>query len=185
MAKQIWQQQAYYTPFPTGVILLVGRGQAADWLTHNVTVGTPIHVKLTTIPDWHNLHGAIGGGPVLVQNGRMVDDPHSPVPSERNHRHPVLAVGISRDRETMLLVGVDGRQPRRSIGLTQPQLAAYMQRLGAYQAMAFDSGGSVTMVARLPGRPTPTIVNSPSDGQERPVANALLVFSRSDKLPRR
>jgi exopolysaccharide biosynthesis protein len=183
--KQIWQQQAYYAPFPKGVILLVGCGRAADWLTRNVAAGIFIDVKLATSPDWRTLHGAIGGGPVLVQNGRVVDDPHSPVPHERNHRNPVLAVGISRDRQTMLVVGVDGRQRRRSIGLTQPQLAAYMQRLGAYQAMAFDSGGSVTMVARLPGRPTPTIVNSPSDGQERPVANALLVFSRSDKLPRR
>ncbi len=76
----------------------------------------------------------------------------------------------------MLLVAVDGRQPRLSIGLTQPQLAAYMLWLGAYQAMAFDSGGSVTMVVRLPGRGA-TVVNSPSDGRERPVADALLVFS--------
>ena len=183
--KRIWQQRAYYAPFPKGVILLVGRGRAADWLVRNVTAGTPIHVKLATRPDWRGLRAAIGGGPVLVQNGRVVDDPHSPVPHERNGRHPVMAVGISRDRQTMVLVGVDGRQPRRSIGLTQPQLAAYMQRLGAFQAMAFDSGGSVTMVARLPGRSAPTIVNSPSDGRERPVANALLVFSRPYRLPRR
>jgi hypothetical protein len=180
--KQIWRQQAYHAPFPKGVILLVGRGRAAEWLTRNVTAGIPIHVKLATSPDWRSLHGAIGGGPVLVQNGRVIEDPHSPVPHERNHRNPVLAVGISRDSQTMLVVGVDGRQPQRSIGLTQPQLAAYMQRLGAYQAMAFDSGGSVTMVARLAGRSTPIIVNSPSDGHERPVANALLVFSRPGRL---
>lgn len=175
--KRIWQQQAYYAPFPKGVILLVGRGRAADWLMRHVRAGIPIHVKLTTNPDWRRLRAAIGGGPVLVLNGRVVDDPHSPVPHERNRRQPVLAVGISRDRQTMFLIGVDGRQPRRSIGMTQPQLAAYMQRHGAFQAMAFDSGGSVTMVARLPGRSAPTIVNSPSDGPERPVANALLVFS--------
>jgi len=180
--KQIWQQQAYYAPFPKGVILLVGRGRAAEWFTRNITAGIPIHVKLATSPDWRSLHGAIGGGPVLVQDGRAIDDPHSPVPHERNHRNPVLAVGISRDSHTMLVVGVDGRQPLRSIGLTQPQLAAYMQRHGAYHAMAFDSGGSVTMVARLAGHSTPTVLNSPSDGQERPVANALLVFSRPGKF---
>jgi exopolysaccharide biosynthesis protein len=77
----------------------------------------------------------------------------------------------------MLLVAVDGRQPRLSVGLTQPQLASYMRWLGAYQAMAFDSGGSVTMVARFWGRSTPTVMNSPSDGRERPVGNALLIFS--------
>src|SRR5579883_2051377 len=101
----------------------------------------------------------------------------SPVPRERNRRNPVLAAGLSKDGATLLLVAADGRQPRLSMGLTQPQLAAYMRWLGAYEAMAFDSGGSVTMVARFPGRPSPTVLNSPSDGHERPVGNALLVFS--------
>jgi len=174
--KQVWVQQAYYAPFPRGTLLLVGRGSAADWMRRNVTAGMPVQVNLATVPDWHALHIAIGGGPLLVRDGRIVNDPSSPVPNERNYRHPVAAVGISRDGATMLLVAVDGRQPRLSIGLTQPQLAAYMLWLGAYQAMAFDSGGSVTMVVRLPGRGA-TVVNSPSDGRERPVADALLVFS--------
>lgn len=175
--RQVWSQQAYYAPFPKGEMLLVGRGSAAEWLSRNVTAGTPVQVNLSTDPDWHDLHIAVGGGPLLVQDGRIVDDPLSPVPNERYVRNPVSAVGISRDGRTMLLVAVDGRQPRLSIGLTQPQLAAYMQWLGAYQAMAFDSGGSVTMAVRFPGHPGPVVVNSPSDGHERPVGNALLVFS--------
>lgn len=77
----------------------------------------------------------------------------------------------------MLLIAVDGRQRHLSVGLTQPQLAGYMRWLGAYQAMEFDSGGSVTMALRLPWRSAPAVVNSPSDGHERPVANALLIFS--------
>lgn len=35
------------------------------------------------------------------------------------------------------------------------------------------------MVTRLPGQPAPAVVNSPSDGRERPVANAVLVYSTS------
>ncbi|HYM70923.1 MAG TPA: phosphodiester glycosidase family protein [bacterium] len=174
---QVWPQQAYYAPFPKGVMLLVGRGNAADWLQQHVSAGMPVELNLATTPDWRNLHLAIGGGPMLVENGYPLDDPHSPVPHERDHPNPVLAVGISRDSATMLLVAIDGRQPKLSMGLTQPQLAAYMRWLGAYQAMAFDSGGSVTMVARFWGRPGPTVVNSPSDGHERPVGNALLIFS--------
>jgi hypothetical protein len=175
--KGVWPQQAYYAPFPRDVLLLVGRGSAADWLLRNVTPGMPVQVSLATTPDWHETRMVIGGGPMLVEGGRVVTDPKSPVPKERNQRHPVGAVGISRDGGTMLLTAVDGRQPRLSIGLTQPQLAAYMEWLGAYQAMAFDSGGSVTMVVRFPGRSAPSIVNSPSDGHERPVGNALLVLS--------
>ena len=52
-----------------------------------------------------------------------------------------------------------------------------MQRLGASEAMAFDSGGSATMVVRLPGAASPVVVNSPSDGKERPVGDAVLVYS--------
>jgi hypothetical protein len=178
LVKRLWLQQAYYAPFPRGVILLVGLGTAAEWLQRRVSSGMPVEVNLATDPDWHGFAGVIGGGPLLVQAGRIVDDPYSPVPNERSHRHPVSAVGISRDGRTILLAAVDGRQPALSIGLTQPQLAAYMLRLGSYQAMEFDSGGSVTMVVRLPGHSTPTVVNSPSDGHERRVADALLIFQR-------
>lgn len=177
--KQVWPRQAYYAPFPRGTLLVVGRGRAADWLLQNVTPDMPLRVNLATVPDWRAEDTVIGGGPVLVQNGQLIDDPHSPVPNERFRRNPVSAVGISRDARTLLLVSVDGRQPRFSVGLTQPQLAAYVRWLGAYQAMEFDSGGSVTMAVRLPGRSAPVVVNSPSDGHERPVANALLVFRGS------
>ncbi|HLW46812.1 MAG TPA: phosphodiester glycosidase family protein [bacterium] len=176
--RRVWTQQAYYAPFPRNEILLVGRGTAAEWLLRNVAAGAAIDVNLNTDPTWRNGATVVGGGPLLVQNGRIVDDPFNPVPGEKYHRDPVCAVGISADGRTMLLVAVDGRQPRVSIGLTQPQLAAYMRWLGAYQAMEFDSGGSVTMAVRLPGHRAPVVVNSPSDGHERPVSNALLIFSK-------
>jgi hypothetical protein len=49
--------------------------------------------------------------------------------------------------------------------------------------MAFDSGGSATMVIRLPGQQQVSMVNSPSDGQERPVADAVLVYSTATPGP--
>ena len=177
--KQIWPQQAFYAPFPKGELILLGRGAGADWLSQKVTAGQQVQVNLTTEPDWHEVQSAIGGGPVLVQDGQVVEDPDAPAAQERDRRHPVIAVGIARDSRTLTLVEVDGRQPNFSIGLTRPELASYMRWLGAYQAMAFDSGGSATLVARLPGQPAPTVVNSPSDGRERPVANALLIYSTS------
>ncbi len=177
--KQVWQQQEYSGPFRKGEIFLVGRGSAADWVLAKMIIGGQVQVNLTTDPDWHDLSDAVGGGPQLVRDGRIVDDPDAPASRERDQRYPVVAVGIARDGRSLLVVEVDGRQPRFSIGLTQPQLAAYMQWLGASEAMAFDSGGSATVVARLPGRPHATVVNSPSDGSERPVADALLLYSRA------
>jgi hypothetical protein len=177
--KQLWPQQAFYAPFPKGELILVGRGAGADWLSQKLTAGQQVQVNLTTDPDWHDFQAAIGGGPILVQNGQMVQDPDPPAAQERDRRYPVISVGVARDGRTLTFVVVDGRQPNFSIGLTRPELASYMQWLGAYQAMAFDSGGSATIVARLPGQPAPSVLNSPSDGQERPVANALLVYSTS------
>ncbi len=183
VVRQIWPQQAFYAPFPEGEIILVGRGSGADWLAQKMTPGTIVQVNLATDPDWHQLQGAVGGGPVLVQDGQIADDPHPPAALERYGRFPVIAAGIDREGRTLMLTEVDGRQPWLSIGLTQPQLAAYMQRMGAFQAMAFDSGGSATMVTRLPGQPLPLVVNSPSDGRERRVADALLVFSTATPGP--
>jgi len=48
-------------------------------------------------------------------------------------------------------------------------VAALLARLGAVDAMVLDSGGSSTMF--FDGR----LVNSPSDGAERPIPNALLL----------
>jgi exopolysaccharide biosynthesis protein len=48
--------------------------------------------------------------------------------------------------------------------------------LGMVQAMNFDGGGSTTAVAGG------AVLNSPSDGTERPVGDALLVLpARGDK----
>jgi Phosphodiester glycosidase len=175
--KHLWPQMAYYAPFPPGEVLLVGRGHAADWLSTHVAPGMSARLDLATDPDWRGLRLAVGGGPLLLQSSRAVNDPDSPIPRERTYLHPVSAAGILPDRRTMLLVAVDGRQPRRSIGLTQPQLASYLRWLGAEDAMEFDSGGSVTMAVRFPGQAGPTVVNSPSDGHERRVADALMVFT--------
>lgn len=175
--KQVWSQEAFAAPVPKDELLLVGRGAGADWIQARFSAGMSVAVNLTTDPDWHAYRLAIGGGPVLVERGRVVEDPDAPAPRERDYRNPVIAAGVARGGRSLVLVEVDGRQPALSIGLTRPQLAAYMQRLGVDGAIAFDSGGSATMVVRLPGREAPAVVNSPSDGQERPVANALLVYS--------
>ena len=181
--KQVGAQQALYPPLPANEILLVGLGTGADWLGAKMQAGKLVQINLTTDPDWHDLALAIGGGPLLVQNGEVVEDPDAPAPREGTHANPVVALGIARDGRNIILVEADGRQPDLSIGLTRLQLAAYMMKLGAAQAMAFDSGGSATMVVRLPGQSLPTVINSPSDGRERPVADALLVYSTATPGP--
>jgi hypothetical protein len=62
--------------------------------------------------------------------------------------------------------------------MTLPELADYMLKLGAHQAINLDGGGSTAMVVRN------LYVNGNSDGEPRAVANALLVFSQNpDSAP--
>ncbi len=75
------------------------------------------------------------------------------------------------------MIVVDGRNAAVSVGLTRPEFGALMRGFGATDGLAFDSGGSATLVARALGDAGPAVVNDPSDGRERPVADALLAYS--------
>jgi exopolysaccharide biosynthesis protein len=87
-------------------------------------------------------------------------------------RHPRTAIGWRADGH-LVLVTVDGRQPQKSVGMTIEELAKLMIELGCVEAMNLDGGGSTTMVIRN------KIANNPSDAAgERPVSDALLVFTR-------
>jgi exopolysaccharide biosynthesis protein len=66
---------------------------------------------------------------------------------------------------------VDGRRESDG-GMSLVELAQVMIRLGAYEAMNFDGGGSTTMVVQ--GK----LMNRPSDQTgERAVGSALLVVT--------
>jgi exopolysaccharide biosynthesis protein len=86
---------------------------------------------------------------------------------------------VSRDGQHALFVIFDGRNsgPLRSKGVTGEEVAHFLIAHGAYQAMTFDGGGSSEMVARLPGDRNVSVVNYPSEGIERPVANGLFVYA--------
>ena len=66
---------------------------------------------------------------------------------------------------------VDGRQGF-SRGNTMVELANRMVSLGADEALNLDGGGSSTIMARGRGGKL-KVINSPSDGSPRAVANGL------------
>ena len=119
----------------------------------------------------------IGGGPILLRDGQAYEDPHAPAPDERNYRWPVIALARQND-DRLLFVAVDGRHPERSVGMTRPEFTELLQRLGGIDAMALDSGGSVTLVSRAPGDRNASVRNVPSDNSaERWVSDALFIYS--------
>jgi hypothetical protein len=157
-------------PIPPGGAVLVARGDA-QFLTQEAPVGTVVSVRLLLSPQWGNVSDAVGGGPIIVRNGKPVFRSFELfTAAQLAARNPRTAVGQTADGR-LLLVAVDGRQPGYSTGLTNFELALLMMRLGAVTASALDVGGSTTMA--FDGK----LLNRPSDpGGERAVAEALLVF---------
>lgn len=127
--------------------------------------GLALRITVNTTPDLSNTVTAIGGWPILVRDGRIVAEP--------SRREPRTAIGFN-DKYFYMVV-VDGRQSKLSVGMSFPELAKLMLDLGATQALNLDGGGSSEMW--VDGQ----VVNSPSDGHERPVANALVVLSKDEK----
>jgi hypothetical protein len=98
-------------------------------------------------------------------------------------RHPRSAVGISRNGRYLILMTIDGRQAGYSESASTAETAEWMRKLGAYNALNLDGGGSTALVIEGPDG-SPQVLNrpcGPPPGVERRVANHLGVFAR--KLP--
>ncbi|HQE29159.1 MAG TPA: phosphodiester glycosidase family protein, partial [Phycisphaerae bacterium] len=88
-------------------------------------------------------------------------------------RHPRTVVGLDREGKTLTILIVDGRRPGVSVGMRYEELAQEMLRLGCWDAVNLDGGGSTVLAMRKPDSRDYVILNTPSDGRERPVANVL------------
>ena len=154
---------------PDGGAVLQAVGDRRPVLLREAELGQWVRLHVGLTPWWPGVKDAIGGGPRLVTGGVPVFEAGEQfLSSQLLPRNPRTAVGQLADGH-VVLVAVDGRVSW-SAGVTNSQLARLMVRLGAVTAMALDAGGSTTMA--FDG----TVLNHPSDGAERPVADALMVF---------
>ncbi len=160
---------------PTDGAVLAAFGPRADAL-RAMAPGDTVRIVLGMRP---RLPGGrppvllVGGWPRILRGGVNVAgaaaEMEGTISRNAETRHPRTAAGLSRDGATLILLVVDGRSAR-SVGMTLVELAATMRRLGAWEALNFDGGGSSTMVV------DGIVVNTPSDATgERAVGNALLV----------
>lgn len=146
--------------------VLIGRGYGAVRLNQQMPVGTPARITLS-VDNAAQL--AIGGSEILLHDGRIQT-------TDDGEMHPRTAVGVDTDNGEILLLVIDGRQDF-SRGYTLLELARMLKKLGADEALNLDGGGSSTMIARRPsGRDR--VANSPSDGQQRQVADGLQLVYR-------
>jgi hypothetical protein len=172
-------KQGGSTPIPPDGAVLVGRGvTGAGRLATEAPLGSNVTVRLTLTPDWSGLVDAVGGGPVLVREGRPVFRSNEGFTVEQLvPRQPRAAIGQTQDGR-IILVTVDGRRAGYSVGMTNFELALLLMRLGAWTGSALDGGGSATMA--FDG----TLLSRPSDPSgERPVAEALSIFYYGVHVP--
>ena len=158
------------TAIPADGAILQARGSGAFRLAGEAPLGATLTIRYTLNPSWDGIVGAIGGGPVIVKDGKPIFRANEAFSTAQLSPHdPRTAVGQRGDGK-ILMVAVDGRQPGYSAGVTSFELALAMMQLGAVSASALDAGGSTTMA--FDGQ----LLNRPSDrGGERSVAEALLI----------
>ncbi len=162
------------TRIPFDHLVISAKGAAGSRLAQQARVGERIGILssikatdrdcLARYPNsWDSAFASIGGSFNFLHDGDIVNYDHN---AGATARHPRTAVCFN-DEYTYFIV-VDGRQPGYSIGMTSNELARFCRdRLGAEWGINQDGGGSSAMW--LDGE----IVNRPSDGHERPVANGL------------
>lgn len=163
---------------PADGVVLAGRGPA-EVLLEDLSLGEWLQFQVELLPPFDQTAEAVAGWPVLIENG--VVQPLNGSDTLVAGRHPRTALGFND--EYLFLVAADGRQPGYADGMTLAELAEFMAALGATEAVNLDGGGSTTMVLRPPGEERPVVVNRPSDGHERVVANALFVVSTAPPGP--
>jgi hypothetical protein len=149
-----------------GELALVTHGRSAwqlKWFMRHVDRFAPITLS-TTQP--------APAPQSLGTSFRLLHDSHEAVPGLHwrlvRNREPRTVLATKPDG-TVLLITIDGRWRRHSLGASMEQAAFLARRLGATQAVNLDGGGSTTFVAR--GH----VLNHPSDGYERGVVNGLVV----------
>jgi len=122
---------------------------------------------------WNGVTEAVGGLHLLVHKGQALT-------GLGTENAPRTAVGVKENGE-MILYTVDGRRGGYSIGSSLNTLAQRMAELGCVTAICLDGGGSTTAIASLPDSDSVSVLNRPSDNNQRKVSNLLLLVS--DEAP--
>jgi hypothetical protein len=114
------------------------------------------------------IYNAISGDLMLVTKGKKTAS------LDKTALQPRTAFGMNQNGRWLYLLVVDGREA--SAGVTFDELADMLISYGAYSAMAFDGGGSSTMVIEgVDGQPriVNTVIDEGVPGRERAVGNHL------------
>ncbi len=132
-----------------------------------VKAGDILKISTATAPDLRGAQTALGGGPVLLHDGKL----QATYEHRGDERHPRTAFGWND--QYYFFAQVDGRQRGFSVGMTLRELATYLAKQGCHEAINLDGGGSAEMWVEG------EVVNRPCFGRERSTANGLVLLRRN------
>lgn len=155
-------------------LISVGREHSSYSFYRNVSVSDTLELFLGfTNARLQGIKQVIGGGGIILRDSKNVSG--ESVEYERiaesflTTKHPRTVIATNQSRTKLWLIAIDGRQSV-SIGMNFDDMADYLLKLGASDAINLDGGGSTTLVIGS------EVVNSPSDPTgERAVANILFI----------
>ncbi len=157
-----------------GCVLVVAESSNPFFLK-NISVDDEIEIEYHILPEFEEGQTSFGGGAMLIKDGELVDEFSHVV----SGRHPRSAIGTDESGEILYLVAVNGRQDN-SRGLTMTELAELMLKLGCYNAVNLDGGGSTHMTASTVWNGNIHTVNTPTEN--RKVINAVgLVYKTEEQ----
>ncbi len=152
---------------PENGYVLATSTKTSTYLVDNFKVGDKVELSYSITPEIQSIKTAVGGGTVLVKDGKVAD-----FTNVISGTHPRTAIGVDKEGKKVFLVTVDGRKTAMP-GFTQTKLAEFMISIGSDAALNLDGGGSSTMVAKDEKTGILSVVNSISDGALRPIVTAI------------
>jgi exopolysaccharide biosynthesis protein len=118
---------------------------------------------------WWKMRTAVGGGPVLIHEGRIWITNKEEQLFAAGDLAPRTAMGYTKDGH-LIVLAVQGRRPGVADGATLEELAKMLLDLRCHEALNLDGGGSSSMLVN--GKET----IRPSDKEgERPVPAVFLI----------
>ncbi|MEP7256388.1 MAG: phosphodiester glycosidase family protein [Ferruginibacter sp.] len=178
---------------PLGSAIGISKKRKADvaWLYSDSSVKRPfvfqepvnfikdsslkVSAGLFSVKKKWKMRTAVGGGPVLVQNGEIKisnNEEFKFAGKAIDDKHPRTCMGYTGDGRLIVMV-IEGRHPGIAEGATLTQEAQLLKDIGCMEALNLDGGGSSCML--INGKETIT----PSEkGVERPVP-AVFIISKN------
>lgn len=165
-----WYNGNVYCPLgniiKNGKLIQEDNGQWADFI---LPVSGKPYIGQVDIKNVNNIKLSFSGTPQIVKDGKIhirADLENTPA-DVMYGQNPRTAIGITKDRNNIIICVVDGRCSSDT-GLRIDELAAVMIYLGAYEVLNLDGGGSCTFYAEGKAQ------NYQARMGERPTSSALI-----------